>query len=71
MPEASVQSNVIAHMQLRAPRVALVVPVTTDWHRVAMHGIHLVTTSWAGAGFVVVPTAKGNVHLAVLAWLRE
>ncbi|MFV8171701.1 hypothetical protein [Mycolicibacterium peregrinum] len=71
MPEASVQSNVIAHMQLRAPRVALVVPVTTDWHRVAMHGIHLVTTSWAGAGFVVVPTAKGNVHPAVLASLRE
>lgn len=71
MPDGRAQFNVVAHMQLRAPRVALVVPVTTDWHRVAMHGIHLITKSWAGAGFVIVPTTKGNVHPAVLASLRE
>lgn len=71
MPEERPPSNVVAHMQLRAPRVALVVPVTSDWHRVAMHGIHLLTTAWGGAGFVVVPTHKGHVHPAVLAALRE
>ena len=64
-------SSVVAHMQLRAPRVALVVPATADWHRVAMHGIHLVTTSWGGAGFVVVPTMNGDVHPTLLAALRE
>lgn len=71
MSEKSKYSNEIAHMQLRAPRVALLVPVTEDWHRMAMLGIHLVTNSWAGAGFVVVPAEKGEIHPSVLASLRE
>lgn len=71
MSDQSVLMNEVAHMQLRAPRVVLVVPVTDDWHRLVMHGLHLVTTSWAGAGFVVVPTARGDVHPAILASLRE
>lgn len=71
MSDQSVYVNEVAHMQLRAPRVVLVVPVTDDWHRLAMHGLHLVTTSWAGAGFVVVPTEQGVVHPAILASLRE
>lgn len=71
MSDQSVLINEVAHMQLRAPRVVLVVPVTDDWHRLAMHGLHLATTSWAGAGFAVVPTARGDVHPAILASLRE
>jgi len=71
MSNQSVLMNEVAHMQLRAPRVVLVVPVTDDWQRLVMHGLHLVTTSWAGAGFVVVPTEHGVVHPAILAALRE
>ncbi|MFC7674137.1 hypothetical protein ACFQWH_13695 [Mycolicibacterium sp. GCM10028919] len=71
MSDQSAYFNEVAHMQLRAPRIVLVVPVTDDWHRIAMQGLHLVTTSWAGAGFVVVPTERGVVHPAILASLRE
>ncbi|MBI3224189.1 MAG: hypothetical protein HYZ39_03910 [Mycolicibacterium cosmeticum] len=58
-------------MQLRAPRVALVVPVTADWHLIARNAMHAFTRLWGGAGFVIVPTDGGAVHPAVLAALKE
>ena len=47
------------------------VPVTKDWHRTAMHGMHAVTSVWGGAGFVVIPVGPVGVHSAVIAALRE
>jgi hypothetical protein len=63
--------HAVAHMQLRAPRVALVVPVTGDWHHVARNAVHAFTRLWGGAGFVIVPTDGGAVHPTVLAALKE
>lgn len=58
--------HTVAHMQLRAPRVALVVPVTADWHHVARNAVDAFTRLWGGAGFVIVPTDNGAVHPALL-----
>lgn len=65
-------SHAIAHMHMRAPRVAYVVPTLKDWHRIAIQAMHDVTNTWGGAGFVVVPVGEdGTVHPIVLAALRE
>ena len=64
-------THVIAHMQLRAPRVAYVVPVTDDWHRVALYAMNDITHCWGGAGFVVIPVGEDGVHPTVMAALRE
>jgi hypothetical protein len=70
-PRAS-PSHAIAHMHMRAPRVAYIVPTLDDWHRIAIHAMHDFTNTWGGAGFVVVPVGDdGAVHPVVLAALRE
>lgn len=48
-------------VSLRAPRVAIVVPTTENWHFIAATAIHRATSIWGGAGFILVPHDKGRV----------
>lgn len=63
MPDPN--SGRIEHMalslSLRAPRVAIVVPTTDNWHFVASTAIHRATRVWGGAGFILIPHNKGKV----------
>ena len=71
MAELAFPYQAIAQMQLRAPRIALVIPVTRDWHHTAMHAMHALTGVWGGAGFLIIPTKRGEVSPAMLSILRE
>jgi hypothetical protein len=62
--------QVIAHTSLRAHRVVLLVPGAHDWKLMARQAISVITSYWAGAGFVVVPVASDEVHPALVAALR-
>lgn len=60
------------HMALRAPRVAIRVPVNENWR--SMFALAMATAGqlWGGAGFIYVPfsTQDGSVHPAILRALR-
>lgn len=62
--------QVVAHMGLRAYRVALLVPGAHDWKLAARQAINVITSYWGGAGFVVVPVTSGELPSALLAALR-
>ncbi len=62
--------QVVAHMGLRANRVALLVPGTHDWKLTARQAISVITSYWGGAGFVVVPIISAEVPPVLLAALR-
>ncbi|WP_280215133.1 hypothetical protein [Nocardia cyriacigeorgica] len=64
-------TQVMAQMGLRAPRVALVVPGDHAWHDHFRHAIWLASTTWGGAGFVVVPHHDGRIDQTLVAAVRE
>lgn len=49
-------------VSLRAPRVAIVVPVTQNWHFIAATAIHRATRIWGGAGFIMIPHERGIIE---------
>lgn len=54
--------HVAMSVSLRAPRVAIVVPTTENWHFIAATAIHRATQIWGGAGFILVPHERGVVN---------
>jgi hypothetical protein len=62
---------VVATMSLRAPRVALLIPVDQDWQQMSMRAIQAFCLTWGGFGFLVIPVEHKGIQPALLQALRE